>query len=372
MKTAQIVLGLQFGDEGKGRTVDYLSTTYPKSIVVRFSGGQNCGHTVIKDGIKHVFSNYGSGAMRNIPSYFSEHCCIYLYTIAQERVEMVNKGITPSLWVHPLAKMTTPYDVAYGRILERRYNHGSCGVGIGSTMKRHLNTGYKLFAIDLQSPNVFFAKMGLIKQYYRSLLVDDAEKVHFNIELDKFEGDFINLVKQDLFSISDYSLLNHYDNIIFEGSQGIMLDMDHGLFPNVTFANTTSKNAWEIINQLKVIPEVNTYYITRCYLTRHGNGWMPNETPIKLINNEEEINVLNPWQGQFRIGEIDYDLINYAITIDKQYNESPNHTLVVTCLDQRPGFEIDLRKICYRFDNKLYFQSPSNQIKSGEVVVGYY
>jgi len=167
---ASIVVGLQFGDEGKGMSTDYLCSLYPKdtTVVVRFSGGQQAGHTVIHNGIKHIHSNFGSGTLRGIPSYFSEHCCIYLNTIDTERSVLKEKGIEPKLTVHPLAKLTTPYDVAYNRIIEKINNHGSCGLGVGTTMKRHNETGYKLYAIDLVYPQLLLQKLENIKNYYKS------------------------------------------------------------------------------------------------------------------------------------------------------------------------------------------------------------
>lgn len=359
---AHIVLGMQFGDEGKGRTVDYLTSHSPNPIVVRFSGGQNCGHTVVKDGIKHIFGNFGSGTLRGAPSYFSEHCCIYLNAISREKEILEEKGFTPDLYVHPLTKMTTPYDIVFNQILERKNNHGSCGVGIGTTMKRHLNTGYKLHAMDLKYPSIFEAKLLNIKNYYIALVEQSGMYVRDFLEACELaERNFDLAIKENLFEIRDYDFLTDYEDIIFEGSQGILLDMDHGFFPNVTYANTTSKNAIEILKLIEYPFAVNTYYITRCYQTRHGNGWMSNQEPIELINNEEEINVLNQWQGMFKIGELDYNLLNYALEIDNQYNPFKiNKNLVITCLDQRPDFSFDYTKLKQSFGTKITFSSPSN------------
>ena len=78
--------------------------------------------------------------------------------------------------------------------------------------------------------------------------------------------------------------------------------MGHSVFPNVTYANTTSKNAMEICKQLD-IQDIEFFYVTRCYLTRHGNGWMPNEEALQLINNEEETCVFNEYQKELRFGK---------------------------------------------------------------------
>jgi len=320
--------------------VDYLVSKTNKNIVVRFSGGQQCGHTVIRNGIKHVFSNFGSGSIQNVPSYFSEHTTIFLNTIEKEKILLKEKGIDPILYVHPIAKLTTPYDVAYNRIISRVNGHGSCGLGIGQTMSRNISTGYKLFAIDLINKPMLKVKLENIKNYYENLCkIGDLK--NFVEEYSKLEEDFFRIIDSEdsLFEIEDYEILKSCDNLIFEGSQGILLDMDHGIFPNVTYANTSSKNAIEICKKIGC-DDIETYCVTRCYQTRHGHGWMSNDKEIELINNEEEINVLNEYQGEFRISEIDYDLINYSLSVDNIYNKTEK-SLVVTCLDQRPDFKFN-------------------------------
>lgn len=353
---AKVVVGLGFGDEGKGNTTDFLcSLSHKKTIVVRFSGGQQCGHTVVTDHQRHVHSNYGSGTLRGIPSYFSEHCTIYPPTIMREKEVLAEKGITPILTVHPLAKLTTPFDVAYNRVDEKYKHHSTCGVGIGATMHRHNTTGYKIFAADLLYPEIAMQKLEHIHQYYYSLCSKDGHLYLYKDEVEEQMAEFRKVIFGVLpFDIADYEKLSGYKNIIFEGSQGIMLDMNHGVYPHVTYAETTSKNALDICKQLNLtfIPEI--YYVTRCYQTRHGKGWMSNDKRV-LLSNEGETNVDNKWQGEFRIRELDYDMINYSLYIDSCYHKNFVHTnLVVTCCDQRQNFKFDIEKIKAKFD-KIYF-----------------
>lgn len=371
---ADIVLGLGWGDEGKGITTDYLCRQNPLgSIVVRFSGGHQCGHTVMDNGIKHVHSNFGSGTLRGIPTYISEYCTIYLNTMMVEKAVLEEKGIEiKRMAVHPLAKITTPYDVAWNRINNKTLNDGSCGLGIGATMNRNITSGYKLFAIDLMNKAIFKQKLNQIRLYYVNLIdsishsfSEKNEMLNAFNEIVYKELRFFMLALEKLpFKILDYSVLRGFNQIIFEGSQGILLDMDHGIFPNVTYANTTSKNALEIckkIQDCRIIPHI--YYVTRCYQTRHGNGWMSSEnSPIELINNKEEINVHNEFQGSFRIRELDYDLLNYAIYVDKIYSSNlATNNLVVTCLDQREGFKFENKKLNTYFDKILASHSPDSK-----------
>jgi adenylosuccinate synthase len=258
-----------------------------------------------------------------------------------------------------LAKVTTPYDVAWNQWIEKRVNHGSCGMGIGATMTRE-KQGFKLYAVDLLNKKVAKEKLKQIKEKYeKQASTSEADREEFLGLCGGREDYFFSLLDEDLYEIADYSILGGYNNLIFEGSQGVMLDMDHGIFPHVTYANTTSKNAMEICSKFDVDPEV--YYITRCYQTRHGNGWMSNEDNIEIINNEEEINIKNKWQGQFRVGEIDYNLLNHTITLDSLYSGNIRKNLVVTCMDQRPDFKFEYDKINKEFFRIIESYSPDSQ-----------
>lgn len=339
---ANIVCGTQWGDEGKGRVVSWLiDRNQTTKIVVRYSGGHQAGHTVIHNGIKHIFSNYGSGCLQNVDTYFSEYCTVYPNTLYNECKVLESKtNRRHVVYVHPLTMITTPYDVIYNRVTEMKNRHGSVGLGVGSTMKRNIETPYKLYAIDILYPELFKEKLKQIQRYYINILgglefsnlcVSKLGDLDFKREIEKFYSVF-----NENIAIEDYSFLSMYEEVIFEGSQGIMLDMDHGIFPNVTYGNTTTKNAINICEKIG-IDNIENYYVTRCYQTRHGNGWMCNEGNVELVNNHEEINVSNHWQGNFRVGEFDLRLLNHAYLIDKIYNPNINNdNLVVTCVDQRP------------------------------------
>lgn len=360
---ANIVIGSLFGDEGKGITTDFLCKKNPfGTIVVRFSGGHQAGHNVKIGKFSHVHSNYGSGTLRGVPSYYSEHCTIYPVTMFNEKNVLLTKHVDPILILHPMAKLATPADVAYNRVTEKRLKHGSCGLGVSATMKRNETSGYKSYSMDLLNPSLLETKITNISMYYREMLEENKEDIQeywtiYNNEMINFE----KAVKNLYFNIKEYDYLRYFDTLIFEGSQGIMLDMNYGIFPNVTYTSTTSKNAIEICKKLN-ISDIELFYVTRCYQTRHGMGWMSNETPIKLTNTQDEINTFNDWQKNFRIGEIDYELLNYAHSIDNFYSKDLPKNLVVTCLDQRPDFEFNYEKLKTHF--KQIYNSYSADSKS--------
>ncbi|AYZ14380.1 adenylosuccinate synthetase [Chryseobacterium arthrosphaerae] len=350
MKKAQIVIGLGFGDEGKGITTDFLARQNPQSVVIRFSGGQQAAHTVMIEDRKHVHSSFASGALRGLPSYFTEHCTIHPVFLLNEQEELKGKKGNTELHIHPLAKVTTPFDVWQNRTNSRNLEHGTCGKGIGATMKRH-ESPYKLFAADLIAPReMLIEKLKGIAYYYG--FADENE-------IRELLQDFLKAIDTIEWNIEDYSFLNSFDHLIFEGSQGILLDMDHGIFPNVTYAHTTSKNACEVCKFLK-IEDIEIYYVTRSYATRHGNGWMSNEKKIDLKNNEEETCIFNEYQKELRLGTLDYDLLNYALKLDGAYSYPARKNLVVTCLDQTDE-KFDTGKLNTEFDTVYGSFSPRSE-----------
>ena len=354
MKKAQIVIGLGFGDEGKGITTDFLSHQNPESIVIRFSGGQQAAHTVMINDKKHIHSSFASGALRGLPSYFSEHCTIHPTFLFNEREELKEKGGNTELHIHPLAKVTTPFDVWQNRKNSKNIEHGTCGKGVGATMKRN-ESPYKLFAIDLIAPRqMLIEKLKGIAYYYGFL---DGKTIEEELNV------FLEAIAAIDWKISDYNYLKSFDNLIFEGSQGILLDMDHGVFPNVTYAHTTSKNAHGICKLLN-IDDIEIYYVTRSYATRHGSGWMANERELELKNNEEETCVFNEYQKELRFGDLDYDLLNYSLKLDAAYSLNAKRNLVVTCMDQLEQ-DYKFKDLTTEF-NKIYgsFSPDSKDFKN--------
>ena len=118
-----------------------------------------------------------------------------------------------------------------------------------------------------------------------------------------------------------------------------MLDTDYGFFPHVTRSSCTARNAIMLLNTLPFEFNIHTYYITRAYQTRHGNGYMTNQDLDNeyIIDNPNETNTSDGMQGTFRKSVLDLDLLKYAISCDKYENPDSERTMVVTCLDQVPA-----------------------------------
>ena len=369
IQSVYFVYGLGFGDEGKGSIVDSICMTARNPIVIRYSGGQQCGHNVvINDELSHIHSSFGAGTLRGIPSYFTDDCTIYPASITREAEVLASKGIDkPVLHVHPLAKVTTPFDVAYGRLREKAVNHGSVGIGHGSTMHRHLKTGHKLHAIDLLNKDIHTNKLVEINRYYIDLIVEKDYSMdeyagflqdELEIYLDSCDSHLLNVTSPaDMPFMRFRNDFSTVTDIIFEGSQGTLLDMDHGIFPNVTYSNTTVKNALNFFRSMALgFNKMHFIGVTRAYTTRHGEGWMPDNDGFDLANSVGETNFNNEFQGHLRVAAIDYNLIDHANAINDHfisttYKSGVEKYMAVTCIDHLEDFnyegKID-RKMIYR------------------------
>lgn len=346
----KIILGLGYGDEGKGITTDYLCKKSRNPLVIRFSGGHQAGHTVVtEDGTQHVFSSFGAGTLRGIPSYWSKHCSIYPIGFFNELAALLEKGISPKIYVDALALVTTPYDVFHNRNIEQDNQHGSCGLGFGATVARNRFSPNKLYAQDLFYPDVLEQKLKAIHIYYQQQSGTTFSSKALTEMLEMYLK-MLEDIKPYMEIVHEAEFFNHIlekeriSDLIFEGSQGILLDMDHGFFPNVTHANTTSKNAMDFIQKYE-LNQPDIYYITRAYQTRHGNGYLSNEgMELNYTANPKETNQYNPWQGKQRCSVLDLDMLDYALQSDANYaNEAQKH-LVITCLDQLDGMIQTTRK----------------------------
>ncbi|MEJ4089199.1 adenylosuccinate synthetase [Galbibacter orientalis] len=370
MQKCSLVIDLGFGDAGKGLTTDFLASQCPqKSIIVRFSGGHQIGHTVSTKELTHTFSNFGSGTLLGVPTYYTENTTLFPPGILKEGNFL--KTYQPKLYLNPLAMVTTIYDIAYNRAIEKQQHHGSCGLGFGTTIARNKEEVY-LYANDLKFQWVLKQRLQSIKTYYQHKLKTENKSVqaYYHNELKEYDEDFfINccIAIQKFYNVASLSELAFtYEHFIFEGSQGILLDTQHGFYPHTTWSYTTSKNAIQLIKKhLSVSAEIDIYYITRCYQTRHGNGPMSNTEAVTLLNNENEANITNEFQGEFRTKALDHELLNYALSCDSIHyqNLKINKYLILTCLDQLPDFSCEslLQKLNTKFKTVYGSFGPKRQ-----------
>jgi len=336
------VIGLGFGDEGKGLVVNALAHQAGNPLVARFNGGQQAGHTVtMADGRSHVFSNFGSGSFAGSHTYWSRRCSFDPVGFINELDVLQSKGVKPVLYLHRDTPVTTPYDKVANSLSVEDAIHGTCGVGVGKTFQRE-EDWYSLKAMDLQYPQVVDIKMKLISKYYGNEFAYSYKNV---IEATMDSG-AIRLVDE----------LPRNDHYIFEGAQGLLLDQHNGFFPHVTRSNTGTEN-------LKRIKNLELYCVTRAYQTRHGAGPMTNLTIRHHIKSYDlETNVTSQYQGAFRKSALDLTLLKYGIMRDGRIKSNPRRVLVITCIDQ-------MNEYLYTIDGKLRSEDSAGTF--GLVVASY-
>lgn len=353
-KQAKIVIGSSFGDEGKGHIVDYLcSQSEQPGLVVRFSGGAQSGHTVVYDETQHVFSHFGAGTLRGWTTYLSKDFIVNPTLYFKELRELLPKlnGDRPIVYVDPRCRVTTPYDMLVNHIVEEHRGdnkHGSCGIGINETIVRSecpdIYADFRVMDVEDIKPtlnairNYYLPKrlymLGIneISDEYKQIIEDDGI-------LNRFVEEFEEFVDQ---TDMDHSLIDDpYETIIFEGSQGLLLDQNSPLFPNVTRADTGARKAVELATWFDA-DYIEIIYVTRPYLTRHGAGRLPGELKeLPYPGVKDDTNVHNEHQGHIRYGELDWEVLRLRIRADVRKLAYPvdEVKIAVTCLDQLPEFE---------------------------------
>lgn len=304
MKT-QIVLGTFFGDEGKGSTVQWLCKAAidrgEKPIVVRFSGGQQAGHRIICNGIEHVCCSFGSGVLLGVPTFLDHNVIVDPICMYEEYQQLVKKGITPVIYIHEDCRITTPYDVKANVNDTEVLGNGSCGMGIYHTFKRcEVMKGsefgiYSRFGCGVMQPKKC---LDLVRDYY------GAE------EIPELDERFIEacewLRKTAQLEHLHYNVNEKEVTVIYEGSQGLLLDMDYGFMPNCT---PTKVGLDGILPFLLNNAEV--FMVMRTYLTRHGNGYNPSRESMvrRRFFLNEPTNHDDGFQGVFKYGVFDENLL---------------------------------------------------------------
>ncbi len=304
---ARAVVGANWGDEGKGVAVDYLCAVQGAGVVVRYNGGAQAGHTVVTpDGRRHVFSHFGSGTFLDVPTFLSQFFLVNPILFADEMRVLVNQGVTPRVYAHPECLVTTFADMMINQRLEKKRGkdrHGSVGLGIGETVERSAIPTLKITMSDLWNrAKSVESKLAEICEKYAKYRTGEAIKEPAMIEA------FLKGCWKVADAISPAGIGQCKDPV-FEGAQGLMLDMDNkDMFPHVTRSNTGLKNVRTLCAQAKIdLKDLYTYYVSRTYLTRHGAGPLPGEDPA--LKYADETNAPHPWQGSLRFAPLDAEAL---------------------------------------------------------------
>lgn len=316
-----VLLGLQWGDEGKGKIVDYLAPQY--NVVARFQGGPNAGHTLEFDGIKHVLHQIPSGIFRKDIKNIIGNGVVLDLVIFKKEVEALKKlGVD----AHKNLKISkkTQLILPTHRLLDAAYEEAKGKKKIGSTLKG-IGPTYQ-DKIARQGLRVGDVLSNSFEDKYKKLSgkhIQILEQYHFEADLDALEKEFFEAVeyirKFDLVE-SEYlvnSELKEGAKVLAEGAQGSLLDIDFGSYPFVTSSNTTTSGA---CSGLGVAPNKigQVYGIFKAYCTRVGGGPFPTELFDKDGEQMQEVGrEFGATTGRpRRCGWLDLPALKYAIMIN--------------------------------------------------------
>ena len=316
------VIGKNFGDEGKGLATDHLAMLSEREsrscIVVRHNGGAQAGHTVEALGKRYVFKEISSGSFRGADTFWAPTFMPDLYKLSDERDAFLSLGVhLPEIYSDPGCPLTYIDDILINMSLESRRGkdrHGSCGMGIDEAKRRSLIPEFRITPGDIASDgaDAFYQKLLYIRREYlpkrlEALSLDPASMGEYG-ELISDGNVLYNYCEQmcrnsELITVKDEEFIKNYDDIIFEGAQGLILDEENKAFaPNLTSSRTGLTNPDAMTERLGLEGPLEAVYVTRTYVTKHGAGRFPYEDIfIKEGRSFEDLtNIYNEWQGSIR------------------------------------------------------------------------
>jgi adenylosuccinate synthase len=356
----KIVVGTQWGDEGKGKVTDMLAST--ADVIVRYGGGNNAGHTVIVGDEKFELHIIPSGIL-----YPDKDCVIGNGVVLdpevllEEMKGLQERGISlKNLYISDTAHVIMPYHRLFDRLEEERKGDdkiGTTGKGIGPTYTdKAARRGFRIS--DLMDEDTFYKKLKSVLEYQNLLLekVYGADPLTPEEIIDRYQPCMEELKP---YIVNTSLLVDRADQkdkkIFFEGAQGTLLDIDYGTYPYVTSSNPTAGGVCTGagIGPVKIDDVIG---VAKAYITRVGEGPFPTELTgdvgekLRKSGNEYGVTTGRPR----RCGWLDLPILKHAVRVNGLTE------VVLTKLDILSGFaEI---KICIGYKNgeKLIKEIPAN------------
>ncbi|MBN2400572.1 adenylosuccinate synthase [candidate division KSB1 bacterium] len=315
-----VVLGLQWGDEGKGKAIDYLAGSF--SVVVRFQGGHNAGHTVYFQGKKVILHVLPSGI------FYPDCAAVIAHGVVVQPLQLVDEinnaralGLSlQNLALSEHAPLILPFHQELDVVFEdSRYQRiGTTRRGIGPAYEDVVGRR-ALFVGDLLHEDVFRAKIAPLVEYYQRLFLAHGHPgVNLNEGIEQYlqAGDFLRTFVCNTAQLLQQAFSDGKD-ILFEGAQGSLLDINLGTYPFVTSSNTTIAGVFSGTGlSTKAVKRV--IGVSKAYTTRVGEGPFPSE----LVG--ENGRLLREWGHEYgsttgrprRVGWLDLVALKYAVQIN--------------------------------------------------------
>jgi adenylosuccinate synthase len=363
-----VLLGLQWGDEGKGKIVDVITPKY--DIIARFQGGPNAGHTLEFNGIKHVLHTIPSGIFHdNTVNLIGNGVVIDPIILKKEILEAqkIGANLKENLLISNKAQLILPSH----RILDKVYEETKAEKKIGSTLKG-IGPAYtdKTARIAVKTGDIFDSKC-FIEKY------NNAKSHHIKIlngynyfesfdELEKQWFDAVEFLKQFKFVNSENYVnqaIKLKKSILAEGAQGSLLDIDFGSYPYVTSSNTTCSG---VCTGLGISPKKvgKVYGIVKAYCTRVGSGPFPTELTDEIGQYlRDKGHEYGSTTGRpRRCGWLDLVALKYSIMlngVDK---------LIVTKADVLSGLDTLKVAVAYKVNGEITTEMPYDLSSISEII----
>ena len=352
-----VVVGAQWGDEGKGKIVDVLAER--ADLVVRYQGGANAGHTVDTGAGEFVLHQIPSGIIQGAVCIVGNGVALDPETFFTELDALSSRGIRVEhkLFVSDRAHLTMPYHKLLDRARERRERIGTTGRGIGPTYEdkygrrgmrvgdlRNLERARELVCARVEAANAVLAMLGSSER------ADAAEHLRL---LEKLAPRLLPLAVDAGRVV--FEALKRGESVLLEGAQGALLDVDHGTYPYVTSSNTTAGGA-AVGAGIGPTAIDAVLGVVKAYTTRVGNGPLPTEAEPALA---ERIRQLGGEYGATtgrprRCGWFDAVVVRYAVRVNGLTG------LAVTKLDVLDAFAEIPVCVGYRLDGEALDSMPAD------------
>ena len=367
-----VVIGAQWGDEGKGKIIDIL--TENADAVVRFQGGHNAGHTLVIDGDKTVLHLIPSGIFNDAKCIIGNGVVVHLPTLIKEIEYLESKGIDihSKLMISSQCPLILPSHILIDEARERslgKKSIGTTGRGIGPVYEDKVARRV-VHVMDLFDEDLFRSKLSSLIDYHNFILKElfgadgvDEEEV-LKDWMDQFDK-IRNLVVDSSKTVNEFRASN--SNILFEGAQGSMLDIDQGTYPFVTSSSTLS-GASSLGSGIGPLDIDGVLGITKAYATRVGSGPFPTEIDDDYGKHMAKIGVeFGATTGRpRRCGWLDLVALRKAVNIN-----SISH-LCITKIDVLDGLDKILVAEEYEIEDKKYDTLPAMSQNQYEKIVPIY
>ena len=359
MGKSVVIIGTQWGDEGKGKIVDLL--TDRAAAVIRFQGGHNAGHTLLIDGKKTVLHLIPSGILREgVDCIIGNGVVVHLPSLLKEIDELISNGVsvTDRLKISAACPLILPTHIALDQCREKasgREAIGTTGRGIGPAYEDKA-ARRSLRLSDLFDPKAFRERLTAAMELHNFMLQNyyQAEPIDIDATCDEWMQ-MAERIKPLVIDAAGYLGELHASgaNLLFEGAQGTLLDIDHGTYPYVTSSNTTA-GAAATGSGLGPLSIDYILGIVKAYTTRVGAGPFPTELFDDMGKHLAKVGAeFGATTGRpRRCGWFD------AVALRRAIINSSVSALCVTKLDVLDG--LDTIKICvgYRLDGEVFDVPP--------------